>query len=36
MFEEVLKRVDDDKGYSQQKSRYGRLREVKHQIDKEL
>jgi hypothetical protein len=36
MFNEVLKRVDDDKGYSHQKSRYGRLREVKHQIDKEL
>jgi hypothetical protein len=34
MFDEALKRVDDDdddddKGYSNQKSGYGRLREVK-------
>jgi hypothetical protein len=30
MFDEVLKRIDDGKGYSHQKSRYGRLLEAKH------
>lgn len=36
MFDGALKRVDGDKGCNNQKSRYGRLCEVKHQIDRKL